>query len=162
MRVYGDLYLNRVGRPPLPLKRADPWFHEIVSTSMRRGKKLFSSPIPADQKPLPSPYNVPLPMPEPSDQEQPFTFRSLGLRFMPGIGKKAKGPAIFELISTTWVMTPAEIYEGLDPSILLTPNEEDPIAEKLPVNSVLGGYIIKGNMNTLTKEWDVVKDYNNP
>jgi hypothetical protein len=55
MKVYGDLYLQSLGRPPLPLKRADPSFHEIVSTSMRRGKKLFSSPIPADQKPLPGP-----------------------------------------------------------------------------------------------------------
>ena len=77
-----------------------------------------------------------------------------------GPGAKKNPAEVLQLIGTPWVVTKGEIYEGLDASMDLVPLKEDPIAQKLPFNSVLGAYIVKGTMYTDSAEWPVLHDYN--
>jgi len=46
----------------------------------------------------------------------------------------------------------AEIYAGDAASMELYPSKEDPIGELPPFNSVLGTYILRGDMRTRTEK----------
>jgi len=37
-------------------------------------------------------------------------------------------------------------------------SQEDPLAQILPCNAVLGGFILRGDMYTKSEEWVVVED----
>jgi len=51
------------------------------------------------------------------------------------------------------VITEAVVWEGLNPSLDFVASEDDPIAQTLPVNLVLGSFILNGNMHTNPAEW---------
>jgi len=38
------------------------------------------------------------------------------------------------------------------------PSKEDPIGQLLPCNSVLGAYILRGDMYTKSDEWVLIED----
>ena len=51
-----------------------------------------------------------------------------------------------------------EIYAGDAASLDLHPTKEDPLGRLLPCNSVLGAFIIRGDMYTKADEWELVED----
>lgn len=155
---YGDLYLGHISRAPINEKTANPLFYDLASVKVRRGGKLVSIPLAANIKPLPFPYNMLIPLPPATGKPEPFTLMTMGLRFFPPLGPEKIGEPP-ELIDTPWVVTKGEIYEGIDASMDLFPLKEDPVAQKLPFNSVLGAYIVKGTMHTDPREWSVLYKY---
>lgn len=156
---YGDLFLGHIARAPGVTKTADAKFYDLASIKVERGGELVSVPLAPDIKPLPFPYSMLAPMPEATGEPQPFVLKTMGLRYLPPVGSEKTGKPL-QLIDTPWVVTEGSVYEGLNPSIDLSPLDEDPVAQALPVNSVLGSYIVKGSMYTNSAEWSVVFDYN--
>ena len=160
MHNYGDLYLSRIERGDREHKTSDQQFSDLANSQVTRGGKLFSVPLPEKNiKQLPFPYNMLLPLPAANGKPQPYVLPTIGLRTFPGVGKDAGKTEVQQLIGTPWVITKAEIYEGLNPKIDLLMSKEDPIAKLLPVNMVLASYILKGDMYTDPKEWVLIKDY---
>lgn len=156
---YGDLFLGHISRAPAEEKSANPSFYDLASVKVKRGGKLVSIALAADIKPLPFPYNMLIPIPPATGKPQNFVLETMGLRYLPPVGaQKAAKP--LELIGTPWVVTEGSVYEGLDASLDLSPLKEDPVAQKLPFNSVLGAYIVKGTMYTDSTEWSILHDYN--
>jgi hypothetical protein len=87
MRNYGDLFLSHMARGSIQKKTADPNFSDLASSSVTKGGKLFSVPLPADTTPqLPPPYNLLLPMPPATGQPQDYVVPTAALRRIPGIG----------------------------------------------------------------------------
>lgn len=163
MRTYGDLYLNEISRPSMQRKTSDPMLSELASSNVTKGGRLVSIPLPADKiNPLPFPYNMLVPLPKATGKPQNYVLSTMGLRYIPGVGKGpngALGADVLQLVATPWVVTKGEIYKGLDTSIKLFPSKEDPIATMLPSNSVLGSYIVHGDMYTDVRDWKLIKDY---
>jgi hypothetical protein len=84
------------------------------------------------------------------------------LRRFPGVGpgpNGASGAEVLQLEGTPWHVTQAEIYAADAASMELYPwSEEDPIGRLLPVNSVLGAFILRGDMHTNADEWLLLED----
>jgi hypothetical protein len=163
MRNYGDLYVNEISRPTMQKKTSDPMLSDLASSSVKKGGRLVSIPLPADKiNPLPFPYNMLVPLPKATGKPQNYVLSTMGLRYFPGVGKGPNGVLgadVLQLISTPWVVTKGEIYKGLDTSMELFASKEDPIAKVLPFNAVLGSYIVRGDMYTDAREWVLIKDY---
>jgi hypothetical protein len=53
------------------------------------------------------------------------------------------------------------IYAGDAASMELHPSEEDPIAQLLRCNAVLGAFILRGAMHTNAEEWVLIEDLKN-
>jgi len=157
---YGSLFLSNMTRGSMQEKTANPVFYDIASSKVTRGGRLFSVPLPAeDIKPLPFPFNMLLPMPEANGKPQPYVLPTIGLRTIPGVGKNSGKAQVQQLIGTPWIITRATVWEGLDASIDLIPNKEDPLADNLPVNMILGAFILRGDMHTDPKVWPLLEDY---
>jgi hypothetical protein len=160
MYNYGSLFLSRICRGTMQEKTADPQFYDLASSKVTRGGRLFSVPLPAKNiKQLPFPYNMLLPLPKANGKPQPYILPTIGLRTIPGVGQAAKQTEVQQLIGTPWIITKAHVYAGLDPSIDIIPSKEDPIAQKLPINMVLGAFILRGDMHTDPTQWLLLKDY---
>jgi len=160
MYNYGDLFLNRICRPPMQAKTADPQFYDLASSAVTRGGQLFTVPLPADKiNQLPEPYSMLLPMPIATGEPQSYILPTIGLRTIPGVGAEARHTQIQQLIGTPWVITEAVVWEGLTPSLEFVASDDDPLAQTLPVNLVLGSFILRGNMHTNPAEWLLLHDY---
>ncbi|HDM78194.1 MAG TPA: hypothetical protein ENG51_17295 [Deltaproteobacteria bacterium] len=160
MYNYGNLFLSRLCRATMQEKTADPQFYELASSNVTRGGILFKVPLPAKNiKQLPFPYNMLLPLPKATGKPQPYILPTIGLRTIPGVGKNSNHAEVQQLIGTPWVITKARVYAGLNPSIDILPSKEDPIAQKLPINMVLGAFILRGDMHTDPNAWLLLVDY---
>lgn len=94
MRNYGGLFLNHMSRGSMQEKTVDPSFTDVASSSVTKGGKLFSVPLPADTTvQLPSPYDQLLPLPPASGEPQEYILPSMGLRGFPGVGPGSNGAA---------------------------------------------------------------------
>jgi hypothetical protein len=154
LQSFGDLFLGRVSRNDSQRKTADPLFGDFASGSLRRGQKLFDVPLPANEIPqLEAPYNLLFPMPPATGEPQGYILPTIGLRTVPGVGADACKAQVHQLIGTPWLITRAEVWAGLEPSVDLIPSEEDPLSELLPVRQVLAGYVLRGDMQTDPKDW---------
>jgi hypothetical protein len=162
MRNYGDLFLSHMARGSIQKKTEDPNFSDLASSNVTKGDKLFSVPLPADTtSQLPPPYNLLLPLPPATGQPQDYIVPTAALRRVPGIGPGPNGAAgaeVAQLVGTPWHITKAEVYAADAASMELFPSEEDPIGQLLPCNSVLGAYIIRGDMYTKSDEWMLLED----
>ena len=162
MRNYGDLFLSHMSRGATQAKTADPNFSDLASASVSKGEKLFSVPLPADGAiQLPPPYNLLLPLPPPTGEPQDYVITTMALRRFPGIGPGPNGAAgaeVLQLVGTPWHVTKAEIYAADTASMEFFPSEDDPLGQLLPVNAVLGAFILRGDMHTKADEWLLLED----
>jgi hypothetical protein len=162
MRNYGDMFLSHMARGSIQKKTDDPNFTDLASSSVTKGGKLFSVPLPADDTvQLPPPYNLLLPLPTPTGEPQDYVITTMALRRFPGIGPGPDGAAgaeVLQLVGTPWHVTKAEFYAADAASMEFFRSEEDPIGELLPVNSVLGAFILRGDMHTSADEWMLLED----
>ena len=159
---HGDLFLSHMARGAIQKKTDDPNFTDLASSSVTKGGKLLSVPLPADNTiELPPPYNLLLPLPPPTGAPQDYVITTMALRRFPGIGPGPNGAAgaeVLQLVGTPWHVTKAEIYAADAASMEFFPSEEDPIGQLLPVNSVLGAFILRGDMHTKADEWALIED----
>jgi hypothetical protein len=162
MRNYGNLFLSHMSRGSMQEKSADPNFSDVASSHVTKGGKLLSVPLPADKMPqLPFPYSLLIPLPPATGKPQDFVLPTMGLRRFPGIGpgpNGAVGAGVLQLVGTPWNVTKAEIYAGDAASMELYPSKEDPIGTLLPFNSVLGAYILRGDLQTDPSNWVLIED----
>ncbi|MGH8065486.1 MAG: acetoacetate decarboxylase family protein [Candidatus Entotheonellia bacterium] len=162
MRNHGNLFLSHMSRGSMQGKTANPNFSDLASCSVTKGDKLFSVPLAADKTvELPSPYNLLLPLPPATGKPQDFVLKTMALRRVPGVGPGPNGAAgaeVLQLVGTPWHVTKAEIYAGDAATMELYPSKEDPIGQLLPCNSVLGAFILRGDMYTKTEEWVLIED----
>ena len=162
MRNYGNLFLSHMSRGSIQKKTEDPNFNDLASTSVTKGDKLFSVPLPADKTiQLPSPYNMLLPLPAPTGKPQDYVIPTMALRRVPGIGPGPNGAAgadVLQLVGTPWHVTKAEFYAADAANMEIFPSEEDPLSQILPCNSVLGAFILRGDMYTKSDEWMLIED----
>jgi len=162
MRNYGNLFLSHMSRGSIQKKTEDPNFNDLASTSVTKGDKLFSVPLPADKTiQLPSPYNMLLPLPAPTGMPQDYVIPTMALRRVPGIGPGPNGAAgadVLQLVGTPWHVTKAEFYAADAANMEIFPSEEDPLSQILPCNSVLGAFILRGDMYTKSDEWMLIED----
>ena len=162
MRNYGSLFLSQMSRGSIMRKTADPNFSDLASSSVTKGAKLFSVPLPADHTPqLAPPYNALLPLPAPTGKPQEYVIPTAALRHVPGVGpgpSGAGGAEILQIVGTPWHITKAEFFAGDAAGMEMYPSKEDPIGELLPFNGVLGAFILRGDMNTKSEEWMVLED----
>jgi Acetoacetate decarboxylase (ADC) len=162
MRNYGELFLSHMSRGSIQKKTADPNFSDLASSSVTKGEKLFSVPLPAGSTiQLPSPYDLLLPLPPPKGEPQDLVVPTMALRRVPGVGPGpggAAGAEVLQLVGTPWHVTKADIYAGNAAGLELYASTEDPIGQLLPVNAVLGAFIIRGDMYTKADEWVVLED----
>jgi hypothetical protein len=162
MRNYGNLFLSHMSRGSIQRKTADPNFSDLASSSVTKGDKLFSVPLAADKTDqLPSPYNLLLPLPPATGKPQDYVVPTAALRRVPGVGPGPNGAAgaeVVQLVGTPWHVTNAEFYAGDAAGMELFPSKEDPIGQLLPCNSVLGAYILRGDMYTKADEWVLLEN----
>jgi hypothetical protein len=162
MRNYGNLFLSHIARGSIQKKTDDPNFTDLASSSVAKGGQLLSVPLPADNTiELSPPYNLLLPLPPPTGEPQDYVITTMALRRFPGIGPGPNGAAgaeVLQLVGTPWHVTKAEIYAADTASLEFFPSEEDPIGQLLPVNAVLGAFILRGDMHTKTDEWVLIED----
>jgi acetoacetate decarboxylase len=162
MRNYGHLHLSHMARGTIQKKTADPNFSDLASSNVTRGGKLFSVPLPADKTiQLPAPYNMLLPLPQPTGKPQDWVLPTMALRRVPGIGPGPTGVAgaeVLQLVGTPWHVTKGEVFAGEAADLELFPSKEDPIGQLLPCNSVLGAFILRGDMYTKSDEWMLIED----
>ena len=102
-----------------------------------------------------------LSVPKANGKPQPYVLPTIGLRTIPGVGKSSDKAQVQQLIGTPWVITKATVWEGLNASIDFIPSEEDPLAQNLPINMILGAFILRGDMHTDPKVWPLLEDYSN-
>jgi len=116
MRNYGPMFLSQMSRGSIRRKTSDPNFGDLASSSVTKGAKLFSVPLPADATPqLPPPYNALLPLPAPTGKPQDYVIPTAALRRVPGIGSGPDGAAgaeVLQLVGTPWHITKADFFEG--------------------------------------------------
>lgn len=162
MRNYGDVFLSHMSRGSMQEKSADPNFSDVASSYFKKGGKLASVPLPADKTPqMPFPYNLLLPLPPPTGEPQNVILPTLGLLRIPGIGPGpdgAIGAQTIQLVASPWVITKADIFIGAEASVELYPSKEDPLAELLPVDAVIGSYLVRGDLYTDPSNWTLVED----
>ena len=65
---------------------------------------------------------------------------------------------MLQLIGTPWHVTKAEFFAVDATAMEIYSSKEDPLAQILPCNAVLGGFILRGDMYTKSEEWVVVED----
>ena len=160
MRTHGDIFANTISRGGMQQKTSDPNFSDIASSQITRGEKLFSVPLPADNMPeLAPPFNMLLPLPPATGEPQPFILPTIGLRTFPGVGEHANQAEIIQIIGTPWVVTRAEVWAGVDPTIDFVASEEDPLHDHFPVNAILGSFLLRGDMHTDPSQWLLIRDY---
>lgn len=164
MRHFGSLWLGTMSRGTKEAKTADPNFSDIVSVSMRKAGRLFAIPLSGDKSPeLPFPYNEILPMPPPTGTPQSYALPTMGLRRIQGVGASAGDAVIAQLVTTPWRISQGAFYAASEVSLEFYPSKEDPIAQTLPVNSVLAGVILRADvMTTAPDEWSVAADLLKP
>jgi hypothetical protein len=156
----GDIQLEQFGNEwRLSFSRGG---ERLLSASMKSGRKLFSTPLPADSPVnLPYPFNLTMPLPPPTGKEQDsFPFPVMTLRLFPGVGSDDPAPALAELIAAPWRMS-ARVFAGSDVTLAIYPSENDPFY-KLPVLKVLGAAYAHGEMSLALKEIKVVEDLRKP
>jgi hypothetical protein len=162
MRNYGNLFLSHMSRGSIQRKTADPNFSDLASSSVTKGTKLFSVPLPADKTvQLPPPYNMLLPLPPPTGKPQEYLVSTMGLRRVPGVGPGPNGAAgaeVLQLVGVPWHVTRAEFFAADAAGLELFTSKEDPLGQLLPCNSVLGAFILRGDMNTKADEWMLLED----
>jgi Acetoacetate decarboxylase (ADC) len=163
MRNYGSLFLASMSRGTMQKKTASSLFSDIVSLNAKKGGTLFSVPLPAEKiAQLPFPYNEILPLPEATGTAQEYSFMTMGLRRIQGVGSGPTGQSgaeILQLISTPWVVKKATFYAGEEASLEFYPSAEDPIAQQLPINMVLASVIMRADeMMTDANDWKVEVD----
>ena len=162
MRNYGPMFLSQMSRGSIMRKTSDPNFGDLASSSVTKGAKLFSVPLPADATPqLPPPYNALLPLPAPTGKPQDYVIPTAALRRVPGIGSGPDGAAgteVLQLVGTPWHITKTDFFEGNAAGMEMYPSKEDPIGELLPFNGVLGAFILRGDMYTKSEEWVLLED----
>ncbi len=162
MRNYGNLFLSHMARGSMQEKTVDPNFSDLASSQVTKGDKLLTVPLAADTSvQLPPPYDLLLPQPPPTGEPQDYVLRTMALRRVPGIGpgpNGAAGAAVVQLVGTPWHVTRAEIYAGDAATMELYPSNEDPLAELLPSNMVLGAFVLRGDMYTNADEWVLIED----
>lgn len=162
MRNYGDLFLSHMSRGSMHQKTTDPNFSDLASSSVTKGEKLLSVPLPADTTDqLPPPYNLLLPLPAATGKPQDYVLPTIALRRFPGVGSGPNGHAgaeVLQLVGTPWHITNAEVYAGDAASMEIYPSKEDPIAQLLPCRAVLGAFILRGDMYTAADEWILLED----
>ena len=162
MRNYGNLFLSQMSRGSIMRKTEDPNFGDLASSSVSKGARLFSVPLPPDRTPqLPPPFDALLPLPAPTGKPQDYVIPTAALRRVPGIGAGPNGAAgaeVLQIVGTPWHITRADFYVGDAAGMEMYPSKEDPIGELLPFNSVLGAYILRGDMYTKAEEWVLVED----
>jgi hypothetical protein len=162
MRNYGNVFQSQMSRGSMQEKTADPNYSDLASTSVTKGDKLLSVPLAADTAAeLPPPYDMLLPQPPPTGEPQDYVLTTMALRRFPGIGPGPNGlfgADVLQLVATPWRVSKAEIYAGDAASIEFYPSEEDPIAQLLPVNSVLGAWVLRGDMYTELEDWRLIED----
>jgi len=162
MRNYGNLFLSHMSRGSIQQKTQDPNFNDLASTSVTRGHKLFSVPLPATETPaLPSPYNLLLPLPAPTGEPQEYVIPTAALRRVPGIGPGPDGAAgadVLQLVGTPWHVTRADFFAADAADLEIYSSKEDPLAQLLPCNAVLGAFILRGDMYTKSAEWILIED----
>jgi acetoacetate decarboxylase len=152
----GDIHMEQFGNEwRLSFSRGR---ERLLSASMRTGRKLFSTPLPADNPVnLPYPYNLTLPLPPPTGKPQEsFPFPVMTVKLFPGVGSDNPAPALAELIAAPWRMS-GNVYAGSDATIATYPSESDPFY-KLPVLKVLGAVYAHGDMSLALSEAKVVED----
>src|SRR6185295_15412043 len=149
-------------RGSIQTKTVDPNFSDLASSSVTKGGKLFSVPLPADKTvQLPAPYNLLLPLPPATGEPQDYVIPTMALRRVPGIGSGpngARGAEVLQLVGTPWHVTKAEFFAADAAALEIYPSEEDPLAQILPCNAVLGGFILRGDMYTKSEEWLLIED----
>jgi len=162
MRNYGNLFLSHMSRGVIQKKTEDPNFNDLASTSVTKGNKLFSVPLPATETvDLPAPYNLLLPLPAPTGKPQDYVIPTMALRRVPGIGtgpNGAFGAEVLQLVGTPWHVTKAEFFAADAAALEIYSSKEDPLAQILPCNAVLGAFILRGDMYTKSEEWVLVED----
>ena len=160
MRHFGSLWLGTMSRGTKEAKTADPNFSDIVSVSLRKAGRLFGVPLSGDKSPeLPFPYNQILPMPPPTGAPQSYVLSTMGLRRIQGVGASANDAVIAQLVTTPWRVSQGAFFAASEVSLEFYPSKEDPIAQTLPVNSVLAGVILRADvMTTEPDEWSVAVD----
>ena len=95
MRNYGNLFLSHMARGAIQKKTDDPNFTDLASSSVTKGGKLLSVPLPADNTiGLPPPYNLLLPLPPPTGEPQDYVITTMALRRFPGIGQDPTAPPV--------------------------------------------------------------------
>jgi acetoacetate decarboxylase len=130
----------------------------LLSASMKSGRKLFSTPLPAD-KPvnLPYPFNLTLPLPAPTGRPLAnFPFPTMALKIIPGVGSDNPSPELAQLIGAQWRLS-GNVYGGSDATVACYPSDADPFY-KLPILKVLGSMYVYGDMTLALKEIKVVED----
>jgi len=162
MRNYGNLFLSQMSRGSIMRKTEDPNFGDLASSSVSKGARLFSVPLPPDRTPqLPPPFDALLPLPAPTGKPQDYVIPTAALRRVPGIGAGPNGAAgaeVLQIVGTPWHITRADFYVGDAAGMEMYPSKEDPIGELLPFNGVLGAFIIRGDMYTKSEEWMLLED----
>jgi hypothetical protein len=164
MRHFGSLWLGTMSRGTIQEKSADPNFSDILSVSMRKAGRLFAIPLSENKSPeLPFPYNQILPMPSPTGEPQSYVLPTMGLRRIQGVGPGANGSddaVIAQLVTTPWRVSQGAFYAASEVSLEFYPSKEDPIAQTLPINSVLAGVILRADVMTTApgEDWSVAAD----
>jgi 3-phenylpropionate/cinnamic acid dioxygenase small subunit len=118
----------------------------VVSASMQIGRKLVSTPLPAD-KPvvLPYPYNMTFPLPAPTGKPQEnIPLATMSCKLVPGVGSDTPPPELAQLISSPWQVN-GDIYGGSGTSLAFGKSEEDPL-DCLPNLQLLGAMYFQGQM----------------
>jgi len=131
---------------------------QLASVSMKIGRKLFSTPLPANAPlTLPYPYDMTLPLPAPTGKPQEsFPFPTMTVRLFPGVGSDNPPPALAELIGAEWRMA-GDVYGGSDTTAAYYPSEDDPFY-KLPIVRVLGSAYVQGRLTLASKDIKVVEN----
>jgi hypothetical protein len=110
---------------------------------------------------MPFPYNLLLPLPPPTGEPQNVVLPTMGLLRIPGIGAGpdgAIGAQAIQLVASPWVITKADIFIGVEASAELYPHQEDPLADLLPVDAIIGSYIVRGELYTDPSNWTLIED----
>jgi hypothetical protein len=87
----------------------------------------------------------------------------MGLRRVQGVGPGAGGSddaVIAQLVTSPWRVTDGAFYAASEVSLEFYPSKEDPIAQMLPINSVLAGVILRADAMTTApgQDWAVAAD----
>jgi hypothetical protein len=168
MRHFGSLWLGTMSRGTMQEKTADPNFSDIVSVSMTKAGRLFGVPISGEKSPeLPFPYNQILPMPPSTGVPQNYVLPTMGLRRVQGVGPGANGSnnaVMAQLVTTPWRVSQGAFFAANEVSLEFYPSKEDPIAQTLPINSVLAGVILRADVMTTApgEDWTIAADLLKP
>ena len=161
MRNYGSLFLSHMARGSIQKKTDDPNFTDLASSSVTKGGRCSRCPFPRTTRFSCRRRTTCCCRSPPTGEPQDYVITTMALRRFPGIGPGPNGAAgaeVLQLVGTPWHVTKAEFYAADAASMEFFRSEEDPIGELLPVNSVLGAFILRGDMHTNAEEWLLLED----